>query len=95
MVNARMFFIAGLIRSPVLYGLLSLPVCVFGLDVTFETISDAATSSEGGFLEWFYTSVFLSMLAYPVLLVLHAVTLWAPESTPQTCTGAACLAERG
>ena len=71
-----MYFIAGLIRSPALYGLLWMPVCMFVLGVKFKTISDAATSSKGCFLDWFYASISMSLLAYPVLLVIHVVMLW-------------------
>lgn len=59
-----MYFIAGLVRSTLLYGLISLLVCVFVPQV-------AATTEAEGFVGGFYSFMYVSAVAYPVLLAIH------------------------
>lgn len=59
-----MYFIAGLVRSTLLYGFISLLACVFIPQV-------AATTEAEGFVGGFYSFMYVSAVAYPVLLAIH------------------------
>jgi hypothetical protein len=63
-------FLLGLVDSAALYGLVSLLVCVFGLEVEMTTIHEAALHP-ASFLESFYATMFWSSIAYPILRLLH------------------------
>lgn len=68
-----MFFI-GLLSSAALYAVISLLVCVFGLEIEMTTIREAALHPTG-FLDWFYAVIFWSLAAYPLLRIIHFCTV--------------------
>lgn len=59
-----MFFL-GLVSSTTLYSALALLLCVFGFDVDWTTIGEAA-SDPSGFLDWFYAIGVWSVAVYPL-----------------------------
>lgn len=64
-----MFFVAGLVRSTLLYGLISLLVCLFVLRIP-------VTPTGAGFTGGFFAFVSASIAIYPLLLVIHPVFVW-------------------
>lgn len=72
-----MYFIVGLVRSTLLYGLISLLVRVFVVQL-------AASAEASGFVGGFYSFMYVSAVAYPVLLAIHPLIVRNGRYRPST-----------
>jgi len=59
-----MYFILGLVKSTLLYGLVSLVACAFAPQI-------ATSTNEGGRIAAIYSFMYVSAAAYPLLLAIH------------------------
>lgn len=69
MGGSSLFFLAGLLRSTLLYGLVTLVICLFVLGVPL-------TVGSGGFIGGFFDFMSVSTVFYPVLLLVHPMFAW-------------------
>lgn len=67
-----MFVITGRLRSTVLYGTLALIVCAFLPNIDLSSLSSAKHNTTG-LLSMFVTFMFISPVAYLVLMAIHVV----------------------
>lgn len=82
-------FLLALVASTALYGVLSLIVCVFGLDIGLTTMLEAAAQPVGA-TGWFYAFMTRSLVAYPILVLIHVPLVkarmmrrkWSPYNGP-------------